>query len=77
MIRAYTDFHTYVLGVLFKAWNIFFALIYLFCFSFILLSFFKFLKDSNFFLGTQDERTGWMTYLITLASPHPSMNEAQ
>ena len=25
IIRAYMDFHTYVLGVLFKAWNIFFV----------------------------------------------------
>ena len=48
MIRAYTDFHTYELGVLFKAWNIFCALIYLFgfCFYFILYFYF-FLNDLN------------------------------
>ena len=51
MIRAYTDFHTYELGVLFKAWNIFLSiLIYLFCFCFCFILFF--LNDSNyFFLG--------------------------
>ena len=51
MIRAYTDFHTYVLGVLFKAWNIFFVvlsfILFLFLFYFILLSFFEFLNDLN------------------------------
>ena len=49
--RAYTDFHTYELGVLFKAWNTFFCvLIYLFCFYFILyfyFYFFEFLNDLN------------------------------
>ena len=35
MIRAHTDFHTYVLGVLFKAWNVFLSYLFiLFLFSF-------------------------------------------
>jgi len=42
MIRAYTDFHTYALGVLFKAWN-FFLCFNLFCFYFILY-FYPFLR---------------------------------
>ena len=44
MIRAYTDFHTYELGVLFKAWNIFLCfnlfILFLFLFYFILLPLF-------------------------------------
>ena len=59
IIRAYTDFHTYVLGVLFKAWNIFLCFIFLFCF----------LNDSKKFSRTQDEKIGRMTYLDTLAPP--------
>ena len=50
MIRAYTSFHTYELGVLFKAWNIFLCFIYLFCFIlfyFFFNFFFEFLNDSN------------------------------
>ena len=52
MIRAYTDFHTYELGVLFKAWNffllcfnLFILFLFLFLFYFILLLFFEFLND--------------------------------
>ena len=60
MIRAYTDFHTYELGVLFKTWNIFFVfyfnlfICFCFCFYFILFSFFlNFWKTQTnyFFLG--------------------------
>jgi len=48
----------------------FFSFIYLFglCFYFILFSF-DFLKDPNYFFLTQDERTGQMTYLDTMAPP--------
>jgi len=70
MIRAYTDFHTYVLGVLFKAWNIFCLLFIYFVFYFI-LSFL--MTQTNYFFRTQDERTGQMTYLDTLASPQAWM----
>ena len=42
MIRACTDFHTYVLGVLFKAWNTFFfnlfILFFILFYTFIFLS---------------------------------------
>ena len=52
MIRAYTDFHTYVLRVLFEAWNIFLCFIYLFCFCFyfILLLFFEFFERLKLFI---------------------------
>ena len=81
MIRAYMDFHTYVLGVLFKAWNIFvFYLFILFLHLFYLIFFFWIFERLKlyiyYFLRTRGERTGEMTYLDTLASP-PSLNEAQ
>ena len=52
MIRAYTNFHTYVLGVLFKAWNIFSFIyfVFLYLFYFILFWIFERLKPSIFFL---------------------------
>ena len=77
MVRAYTNFHAYESEVLFKAWNIFFfALIYLFyfCFYFILLSFFWIFEWLKLFFLTQDERTGWVTYLDTLAPPKLDWN---
>ena len=53
MIRAYTDFHTYMSGVLFKAWNIFvFYLFILFlCLFYFILFFWIFerLKLTIFF----------------------------
>ena len=76
MMRAYTDFHTYVLGVLFKAWNIF-SFIYLFglCFYFILFSF-DFLKDPNYFFWHKMKgQVRWLTW-IQWHLP-PSLNEAQ
>ena len=82
MIRAYTDFHTYVLGVLFKAWNIFLCFIYLFILFLFLFYFTPFFwifwktQTIYYFFRTQDERIGWMTYLDTLAPPR-SLSEAQ
>ena len=42
MIRAYTDFHTYELGVLFKAWNIFFFYLLFIYFVFVFILFYSF-----------------------------------
>ena len=42
MIRAYTNFHTYELGVLFKAWNIFLCFNLFILFYFILYFYFYF-----------------------------------
>ena len=77
MIRAYTDFHTYELGVLFEAWNFFYIYLFiLFLFLFYFIPFFEFLRDSNyFFLDTRwkdrsDDLPGY------IGAP-PSLNEAQ
>jgi len=64
MIRAYTDFHTYELEVLFKTWNIFvcvlidlFFLFYLILYFYLFFWVFDWFKLTIFFcFRTQDER---------------------
>ena len=81
MIRAYTDFHTYVLGVLFKAWNIFvfyLFILFLCLFYFILLLFWIFERPKPTIYIYLDRR--WKDRLDDLpgySGIHPSLNEAQ
>ena len=75
MIRACTDFHTYVLGVLFKAWNIFLCFIYLFCFCVFLYWIFWKTQTIYFFKDTRwNDRLDDLSGYIGIP---PSLNEAQ
>ena len=74
MIRAYTDFHTYVLGVLFKAWIFFCVLFIYFVFVIFYSLFFEWLKLTIFLGHKMKGQVRWLTWIQWHP---PSLNEAQ